>query len=220
MFTGLIAELGTVRHLVRQGPSYHLTVAAKKIAPLQLGDSVAVNGVCLTVVALDDGAFTADVMPESARLTNIGLLAPGDKVNLERPLRLSDRLDGHLVSGHVEGTGRIVQVSPEGVAKIFTVSSAPELLRYIISKGSVALDGISLTVTEVSSTSFSVGVIPHTAAETTLGFKSCGAVVNIETDLIGKYVEHFLRQPMGEQPPVFKKRAGLGMEELAANGFL
>lgn len=220
MFTGLIAELGVVRQLVRQGPSYHLTVAAKRLADLKLGDSIAVNGVCLTVVAAQEGSFTADVMPESVRLTNIGALVPGDRVNLERPLRLADRLDGHLVSGHVEGTGRITEVRPEGLAQVLTIAVPPGLLRYIITKGSVAVDGISLTVTAVTSSSFSVSIIPHTAGETTLGFKGGGAVVNIETDLIGKYVEHFLHQP--QQAPQGRRpgEEGLSLGQLAAHGFV
>ena len=193
MFTGLVAELGTVQSLARQGESYHLTVSAAKVmANLKIGDSVAVNGACLTVVRLDGGAFTADVMPETVRLTNIGQLRVGDKVNLERTLRLCDGLDGHIVSGHVEGQGVIVGRRPEGIAMVVTISAPPELLKYIIKKGSVAIDGISLTVTQTTDTDFSVSLIPHTAKETTLGFKDVGDRVNLETDIIGKYVERML----------------------------
>lgn len=193
MFTGLVAELGTVQSLTRQGESYHLTVSAVKVmANLKIGDSVAVNGACLTVVRLDGGAFTADVMPETVRLTNIGQLRVGDKVNLERTLRLCDGLDGHIVSGHVEGQGVIVGRRPEGIAMVVTISAPPELLKYIIKKGSVAIDGISLTVTQTTDTDFSVSLIPHTAKETTLGFKDVGDRVNLETDIIGKYVERML----------------------------
>ncbi len=193
MFTGLVAELGIVEKLARQGESYHLTVAARRVLQnLKLGDSVAVNGVCLTVVRLDDAAFTADVMPETVRLTNIGGLHAGDRVNLERTLRLCDGLDGHIVSGHVEGLGVIAGRRPDGIAQVVTITTPPELLRYIIKKGSIAIDGISLTVTQVMETSFSVSLIPHTARETTLGFKDVGDSVNLETDIIGKYVERML----------------------------
>ncbi len=193
MFTGLVAELGTVQSLARQGESYHLTVSAAKVmANLKIGDSVAVNGACLTVLRLDGGAFTADVMPETVRLTNIGQLRVGDKVNLERTLRLCDGLDGHIVSGHVEGQGVIAARRPEGIAMVVTISAPPELLKYIIKKGSVAIDGISLTVTQTTDTDFSVSLIPHTAKETTLGFKDVGDKVNLETDIIGKYVERML----------------------------
>ncbi len=193
MFTGLVAELGTVEKLARQGESYHLTLAARKVLHnLKIGDSVAVNGVCLTVVQMDDAGFTADVMPETVRLTNIGSLHAGDRVNLERTLRLCDGLDGHIVSGHVEGLGVIASRRPDGIAMVVTITTPPELLRYIIKKGSIAIDGISLTVTQVTDTSFSVSLIPHTAKETTLGFKDVGDSVNLETDIIGKYVERML----------------------------
>lgn len=216
MFTGLVAELGTVQSLTRQGESYHLTVSAAKVmVNLKIGDSVAVNGACLTVVRLDSGAFTADVMPETVRLTNIGRLRVGDKVNLERTLRLCDGLDGHIVSGHVEGQGVIAGRRPEGIAMVVTISAPPELLKYIIKKGSVAIDGISLTVTQTTDTDFSVSLIPHTAKETTLGFKDVGDRVNLETDIIGKYVERMLSWD--------KKQDGaalLDKNTLLENGFM
>lgn len=216
MFTGLVAELGTVQSLARQGESYHLTVSAAKVmANLKIGDSMAVNGVCLTVVRLNGAAFTADVMPETVRLTNIGQLRVGDKVNLERTLRLCDGLDGHIVSGHVEGQGVIASRRPEGIAMVVTISAPPELLKYIIKKGSVAIDGISLTVTQTTDASFSVSLIPHTAKETTLGFKDVGDAVNLETDIIGKYVERMLSWD--------KKQDGaalLDKNTLLENGFM
>lgn len=218
MFTGLVAELGTVQNLVRQGNSYHLTVAAKKVMDnLKIGDSVAVNGCCLTVVRMDDGGFTADVMPETVRLTNIGGLAAGSKVNLERTLRLCDGLDGHIVSGHVEGLGTIVGQRPEGIAVVTTIGCSSDLLKYIIKKGSIAIDGISLTVTEVTENSFSVSLIPHTAKMTTLGFKKVGDKVNLETDIIGKYVERMLGFNQAKEP---KADAGFSRDFLAENGFL
>lgn len=193
MFTGLVAELGTVQRLDRQGESYHLTVSAVKVMQnLKIGDSVAVNGACLTVVNMHDSVFTADVMPETVRLTNIGSLHAGDKVNLERTLRLCDGLDGHIVSGHVEGLGTIISRRPEGIADVVEIAAEARLLRYILPKGSIAIDGISLTVTAVTDSSFSVAIIPHTAKETTLGFKGVGDKVNLETDIIGKYVERLL----------------------------
>lgn len=217
MFTGLVAELGTVQNLVRQGNSYHLTVAARKVLEnLKIGDSVAVNGCCLTVVKMDDACFTADVMPETVRLTNIGGLANGSRVNLERTLRLCDGLDGHIVSGHVEGLGTISGQRPEGIAVVTTISCSSDLLKYIIKKGSIAIDGISLTVTEVTETSFSVSLIPHTAKMTTLGFKKVGDKVNLETDIIGKYVERMLSFKKPEE----KKDTGFGRDFLAENGFL
>ena len=218
MFTGLVAELGTVQNLARQGNSYHLTVAARKVLEnLKIGDSVAVNGCCLTVVRMDDNGFTADVMPETVRLTNIGGLATGSKVNLERTLRLCDGLDGHIVSGHVEGLGTIIGQRPEGIAVVTTIGCGSDLLKYIIKKGSIAIDGISLTVTEVTESGFSVSLIPHTAKMTTLGFKKVGDKVNLETDIIGKYVERMLGF---NQPKEQKADKGFGRDFLAENGFL
>ena len=218
MFTGLVAELGTVQRLMRQGNSYHLTVGAQKVLTnLKIGDSVAVNGACLTVVRMDEGGFTADVMPETVRLTNIGSLQPGSKVNLERTLRLCDGLDGHIVSGHVEGLGTISEQRPEGIAVVVTIATPPERLKYIIKKGSIAIDGISLTVTEVTDTSFSVSLIPHTAKETTLGFKKVGDSVNLETDILGKYVERMLTWNKQTQAG---KADTLNMQTLLENGFV
>lgn len=216
MFTGLVAELGTVQRLDRQGESYHLTVSAVKVMQnLKIGDSVAVNGACLTVVDMHDSAFTADVMPETVRLTNIGSLHAGDKVNLERTLRLCDGLDGHIVSGHVEGLGTIISRRPEGIANVVEIAAEAQLLRYILPKGSIAIDGISLTVTAVTDSSFSVAIIPHTAKETTLGFKGVGDKVNLETDIIGKYVERLLNT--GEYGKSAKQ---LDKNILLENGFI
>ena len=193
MFTGLIEELGKVQSLTGAGESYRLTVGAKKVLQdLAIGDSVAVNGACLTVVAKTDNAFTVDVMPETARRTVIGALHVGEGVNLERTLYFGDRLEGHLVAGHVEGVGRILHRQEDGNAVVFRIGCEKSLTHYIIEKGSVAVDGISLTVTAVEENSFSVSVIPHTAAVTTMGFKRVGDKVNVETDLIGKYIEKFV----------------------------
>ena len=193
MFTGLIAELGTVERLAEGSTSCQLTVRAQKILPgVKIGDSIAVNGVCLTVVHLQGNRFTADVMPETVRRTTLRQLQPGDRVNLEKALRPADGLDGHIVQGHVEGVGTIREIAPEGNALAYRIETPKELLRYIVEKGSVAIDGISLTVTETDDTGFSVSLIPHTAKMTTLGYKSVGDSVNLETDILARYVEKML----------------------------
>ena len=212
MFTGLVAELGIVKTLKKEKDSYHLTLSSKKILPLlKIGESVAVNGSCLTVVALSDNAFTVDVMPETVRFTAIETFKTGEKVNLERTLRLSDGLDGHLVSGHVEGVGTISKITAEGLAKLVTITAPQPLLQYILPKGSIAIDGISLTVTTVTNLGFSVSLIPHTVSETTLGFKKTGDKVNLETDMIGKYVERMLN---------YRNGSSLNKKNLFENGFI
>lgn len=186
MFTGLIEEQGRVLTLPRNGK---LSLAASKVTEgLALGDSIAVNGVCLTVSAFSGQRFTADVMPETLHRSNLGELRTGSLVNLERALPATGRFGGHFVSGHIDGVGSLLSVRPEGNALIFSIRAAPELLRGIVEKGSVAIDGISLTVVEVTETLFSVSVIPHTAAVTTLAGKRPGDRLNLETDMIGKYV--------------------------------
>ncbi|MBQ8919858.1 MAG: riboflavin synthase [Acidaminococcaceae bacterium] len=193
MFTGLIAELGTVERLAESSTSCRLTVRVPKILQgVKIGDSIAVNGVCLTVVHLQGNRFTADVMPETVRRTTLHLLQPGDKVNLEKALRPTDGMDGHIVQGHVEGTGTIQQIVPEGNALVYRIAAPAELLRYIVAKGSVAVDGISLTVTEADGEGFGVSLIPHTAKMTTLGYKAAGDAVNLETDILARYVEKML----------------------------
>ena len=193
MFTGLIAELGIVERMAEGSSSCQLTVRARKILPgVKIGDSIAVNGVCLTVVHLRGDIFTVDVMPETVRRTTLHLLQPGDKVNLEKALRPTDGLDGHIVQGHVEGVGIIQQIVPEGNALVYRIQTPRELLTYIVEKGSIAVDGISLTVTEADDTGFDVSLIPHTAKMTTLGYKSVGDAVNLETDILARYVEKML----------------------------
>jgi len=186
MFTGLIEEQGRVLTPPRNGK---LSLAASKVTEgLALGDSIAVNGVCLTVSAFSGQRFTADVMPETLHRSNLGELRTGSLVNLERALPATGRFGGHFVSGHIDGVGSLLSVRPEGNALIFSIRAAPELLRGIVEKGSVAIDGISLTVVEVTETLFSVSVIPHTAAVTTLSARRPGDHINLETDMIGKYV--------------------------------
>lgn len=186
MFTGLIEEQGRVLTPPRNGK---LSLAASKVTEgLALGDSIAVNGVCLTVSAFSGQRFTADVMPETLHRSNLGELRTGSLVNLERALPATGRFGGHFVSGHIDGVCSLLSVRPEGNALIFSIRAAPELLWGIVEKGSVAIDGISLTVVEVTETLFSVSVIPHTAAVTTLAGKRPGDRLNLETDMIGKYV--------------------------------
>lgn len=194
MFTGIIEELGTVKGVIRQSGGMRLSVTAKVIMDgMKTGDSIAVNGACLTVTEFDRSSFTADVSGETVNRTNIGKLRVGDKVNLERPMMLSDRLGGHLVSGHVDDVGVIRGVDKRGGMSIFTFEIPSDIQRYLVVKGSIAIDGISLTVNDVIGNKFTVTLIPHTAEMTTLGFKKSGDTVNLENDLIGKYVERFVR---------------------------
>lgn len=189
MFTGLVESLGTVRDLVPDGAGRRLTVAAPDIAPeLVLGESVAVNGACLTVVACDVETCCFQLAPETLHRTNLGELRSGDRVNLERALRLSERLGGHLVQGHIDGVGRIAERVTEDDWVTVWFSCPPNLAEQMVSKGSVAVDGVSLTLVQVGADRFSVALIPHTLAHTTLGFKDLGAAVNLETDLLAKYV--------------------------------
>jgi riboflavin synthase len=188
MFTGLVEALGTVRELAPEGAGRRLTVAAPLAGELSLGESVAVNGACLTVVAHDAESFRFQAGPETLARTNLRELRPGDRVNLERSLRLGDRLGGHLVQGHIDGVGRVAERRRDGEWETVWFDCPRELADQMVSKGSVAVDGVSLTVVNVAETGFSVALIPHTLAQTTLGFKGPGAVVNLETDLLAKYV--------------------------------
>jgi riboflavin synthase len=219
MFTGIIESLGTVKS-VRPGggQSLQLTVTADfDLEGTRIGDSIAVSGACLTAVALQGRSFTVDVSPETAARTTLGLVKMGDRVNLERALRLSDRLDGHLVSGHIDGIGRLESRQSFENAIVMNFSAPSEILHYMIAKGSVAVDGISLTINRIDSKGFQVSVIPHTAKITTMGFKPIGAPVNIETDLIGKYVERFLTL---HRPQTDKPKSKVSLELLAKSGFL
>jgi len=214
MFTGIIEELGKVTELNILPDSAQLTIeGAKVLEGTQIGDSIAVNGICLTVVRMQGKLFTVDVMAETLKKTNLKDCVRGTRVNLERALQLSTRLGGHLVSGHVDGVGTIHKITPVGIAKVFEITAPQELLRYILPKGSIAVDGISLTVVDLLPHSFTVSLIPHTRQETTLGFKGVGDMVNLETDIIGKYVARFLEKT--ETP---KKDLSLGF--LAEHGFL
>ena len=215
MFTGIIEELGTIRSIRRGAASAVLSIGAEAVlSDLRIGDSVAVNGVCLTATGVDGSGFTADVMHETLQRSSLGALGPGSRVNLERAMAADGRFGGHIVSGHIDGTGTIAERRRDDNAVWYTVSAPPALLRYIVEKGSVAIDGISLTVASVEADRFSVSVIPHTAAVTLLGAKGPGDVVNLETDIIGKYVERLLRP--ADTPAA---RSGISLEFLAENGF-
>jgi riboflavin synthase len=195
LFTGIIEELGTVLKLTSQKDSARLSVEALKIlADTQIGDSIAVNGVCLTVTEISAKQFSVDIMYETLRKTNLLDLKPGNKVNLERALQLQTRLGGHLVSGHIDGIGTITALRQVGIAKVYVITTLPDLVSYLIPKGSIAIDGISLTIVDVGEDTFSVSLIPHTHANTTLGLKGLGSKVNLETDLLGKYVAKFLNK--------------------------
>ncbi|MEA5136228.1 MAG: riboflavin synthase [Candidatus Fimivivens sp.] len=212
MFTGIIEETGTIRAIRKGGHSAIVTIGALAVLDgLKLGDSVAVNGVCLTVVSLSDSAFAADVMHETMTRSNLWSLNAGRIVNLERAMPMNGRFGGHIVSGHIDGTGVIHSVQKDENAVWYTVKASPAILRYVIEKGSIAIDGISLTVAKVSAHDFSVSVIPHTAKSTTLGERRVGDTVNLENDCIGKYVEKLLGVPA--------QQSGISKELLSRYGF-
>lgn len=192
MFTGLIEEIGVVRR-VTGGPIPRLTIEARAVLEgTRPGDSLAVNGVCLTVVALDERSFQVEVMPETLRRSNLGRLQPGHPVNLERALLSSGRLGGHLVQGHVDGLGRLVEKHPEGQALWVTVAAPPEVMRYLVPRAFIAVDGASLTVARVEEGRFAVSLVPYTQAHITLPRQPVGYAVNLEVDIVAKYVERLL----------------------------
>ena len=199
MFTGIINEVGTLQGIRKGANSAVLTIGANTVLEdVHLGDSIAVNGVCLTVTSFTAGQFTADVMHETLNRSSLGSLRPGHPVNLERAMRADGRFDGHIVAGHIDGTGTIASIQRDDNAIRYTVRTGPNILRYIIEKGSIAMDGISLTVTHVTKDTFGVSVIPHTAACTNLVHRRIGDTVNLENDCIGKYVERLLAAPNTE----------------------
>ena len=189
MFTGLVADLGTVSDVVATPDGVRLQVATSLAAEMSEGDSVAVNGVCLTAVSADAQAFTAEVMNETLRRSSLAEVSAGGRVNLELPLRAQDRLGGHVVQGHVDGVGAVSGVEDDGFARVVTIDAPPELLRYVVEKGSIAVDGVSLTVSSVSPDTFAVSLIPETLERTNLGAAAPGTPVNLEVDVLAKYVE-------------------------------
>lgn len=217
MFTGIVEEVGTVKNISYGNMSIKLTITCTRVTEdIKQGDSISVNGICLTASTTGKDWFTADVMPETMRSTSLNNLKISDRVNLERALKLSDRLGGHIVSGHIDGTGNIVSSLSEDNAIWLTIETTEELARYIIPKGSVALDGTSLTVANIEDRQFKVSLIPFTAGFTILGSKKTGDKVNIECDVIGKYVEKLL---LGS---TYKKvqNEKITMDFLGDNGFL
>ncbi|WP_321491643.1 riboflavin synthase [uncultured Desulfobacter sp.] len=223
MFTGIIESLGTIRRIETQGEGRILTIACDlDLSGTGIGDSIAVNGACLTAVSLGKGQFKVDMAPETVSRTTFGALGPGARVNIERALKLSDRIDGHLVSGHIDGTGAVSKIETRSNAIIYDIQVPENLADEMIEKGSVAIDGISLTINQCWKNGFSVSIIPHTAKITTIGFKKVGDRVNIETDILGKYVKKFLsgQRKSANSANDAESGAGISMSLLARNGFL
>ena len=214
MFTGIIEEVGTVKSISIKGNSGQIAVKAGKVLEgTKVGDSIAVNGVCLTVVSLRSDGFTADVMAETVRRTGFRSLKAGGNVNLERAMAADGRFGGHIVAGHIDGTGKIVSLKKEENAVWVTIDAGPEITDLVVEKGSIAIDGISLTVAALTPSGFKVSVIPHTGEETTLLRRNKGDIVNLETDIVGKYVQKL----MGLAPKETEKKEGLTMSFLEEN---
>ncbi len=190
MFAGIVEEVGRV---VEAKPDRLVIQADAVLEGVRVGDSVNVNGACLTAVVVEDNRFTVDVSPETLRRTNLGALKPGDAVDLERALAVADRIGGHIVQGHVEATGKVLSIEPDGDSLVVRFQAPPQVMRYVVSKGFIAVDGISLTVVDCDSSSFSVSVIPYTRDHTVLGGRQAGDQVNLETDIVARYVEQFVK---------------------------
>ena len=218
MFTGIIEEIGVVANIKRTGESFVLAIEAKKILnDVQLGDSIAVNGVCLTVTSFTGKLFTVDVMPETVKASSLNMIKRGSKVNLERAMAAGGRFGGHFVSGHIDGTGIIKSKQSFENAVYYEIEAEQELLKYIILRGSITVDGTSLTVFAVTENSFTLSIIPHTLSETILGLKGSGDIVNLECDMIGKYVGHFIQNLSSDTAQ--KSKTGITAQFLADNGF-
>lgn len=216
IFTGIIEELGVVKSIAINGTSGCITIKAQKVLEgTKLGDSIAVNGTCLTVTSINSDGFSADVMAETVRRTSLSQVGKGDMVNLERAMVLNGRFGGHIVSGHIDGTGTITKYTKEENAIWVTIKASEEILNLIVEKGSICIDGISLTVATVSNRDFQVSIIPHTAKETTLIHKKVGSLVNLENDIIGKYIKKLMENKQESQA---KKESGLTMEMLEEYG--
>lgn len=222
MFTGIIEEIGTVKKIIGHQTSGYMEIRADKVlSGTNPGDSIAVNGVCLTVTRIQGDNFIADVMAETLRKTNLGTLPVGAGVNLERAMAANGRFGGHIVSGHIDGTGKIISFQPEGNAVWVTISAPAPILHLIVNKGSIAIDGISLTVAYVDDSIFKVSVIPHTGAETTLLKRKPGDVVNLENDVIGKYVEKLLKPYSATETEAYTQTEpeGITMDFLQRHGY-
>lgn len=219
MFTGIVEETGIIKTIDRGAKSAKLTISGDVVTKdSQAGDSIAVNGICLTATSIKGNCFTADVMAETMRRTSLGVLTQGSKVNLERAMTLNGRFGGHIVSGHIDGTGTVSRLEREDNAVWVTINTTKAILKYIIEKGSITIDGVSLTVAYVDSNCFQVSIIPHTAAHTTLLTKKTGDIVNLENDVIGKYVEKLMSF---ERSDIQKeKNNGLSEAFLFENGFM
>lgn len=214
MFTGIIEELGSVTKIDFLKDSARLTINAKTVLEgSQIGDSIAVNGVCLTVTEMNQRSFSVDIMIETLKKSNLQELKQKTKVNLERALQLQSRLGGHIVSGHVDGVGKVSAIREAGIAKVFEIEAAQDNTASMLPKGSIAIDGISLTLVDVAPGRFTVSLIPHTMKNTTLSFKGIGSTVNLETDIIGKYVARFLKQ---DKPT----KKDLSLDFLTEHGFI
>lgn len=216
MFTGIIEEVGRIKAI---GSGVLQVSASRVLEDVQLGDSIAVNGICLTVTEFSGSSFRADVMPETIRRTSLAELKIGSPVNLERALTLSSRLGGHMVSGHIDGVGRIVSLKDDKNAILMKIAADADILHYIVEKGSVALDGISLTVAAVTDRDFTVSLIPHTRQVTNLGSKGEGSLINIENDVVGKYVEKLLQPRQDAQNAGQPESGSVTMEMLLKSGF-
>ena len=216
MFTGIIEEIGEIVSIKKGAKSAVITIAADEIKrDIHLGDSIAMNGVCLTVMNFDNHSYSVDVMHETLNRTNLGQLKGGSKVNLERAMAADGRFGGHIVAGHVDGLGTIISTERDDNAVWFHIQAERDVLKYIVNKGSITIDGISLTVADVTDKTFSISMIPHTGAHTTLLSKKAGDTVNLETDMIGKYVEKLLNYQEEEK----KSESKITMEFLKENGF-
>jgi riboflavin synthase len=219
MFTGIIEEIGLVANIQRTSESFVLTIEASKLLEdVHLGDSIAVNGVCLTVTTFSNKQFTVDVMPETVKATSLKSVKRGSKVNLERAMAADGRFGGHFVSGHIDGTGTIKSKKHHENAVYYEIEADEELLKYVILKGSIAVDGTSLTVFGVTENSFTLSLIPHTLSETVLGLKGPGEMVNLESDMIGKYVGHFING-LAAGKSNKNDPAGITAQFLEENGF-
>ena len=216
MFTGIIEQAGKIKSFLKRGNQAKITIEFHESASdLTLGESIAVNGVCLTVVKIGNGYFATDISEETLDRTNLGELKPTDKVNLERSLKIGERLGGHFVSGHIDGVGRISKKIRKGEEIVLTIKAPEKIMKYVVEKGSIAVDGISLTVASCGEKSFTISIIPHTEVCTNLKWKKSGDVVNLENDMIGKYIEKFVNLKNRNNGGKSK----ISKEFLAAHGF-